>query len=423
MRLRFLTVLTLVVCLSLPARASYLLLQEVSAVATGQASALVAGGGHPDSQYHNASNLSFMDGLDLQLALTVYLPQSSYESPTGEVTDGKLSPIAGPSFFAGYKALDWLAVGLAAFPNFGKILEWPEGWEGAYVVEKNTVMTFTINPNVSFGPFKGFAVAAGFDATWGHLSFTRALTTGGLPDDEAGTPNTLTIGAESWSYSGNFGVSYQPAPWVRIGASYRMAYDTNLKGRADFDVTEPWAWRFPDQDVHLTINMPHQANLGARFWPREDLSLELDLWYMGWSVYEEQRLVFEEGGIYEGPGKTREVDVTRQNLSDGMVAALGLSWDITPNYVLRGGLNYDMCVVPDLSVTPNQPDGHRISASVGFGVAFSGFYADVAYKFGYIIPRDVRDVEGVAMGGTFRTYKHSFSLGVGYHFDPADLAR
>ena len=50
MRLRFLTVLTLVVCLSLPARASYLLLQEVSAVATGQASALVAGGGHPDSQ-------------------------------------------------------------------------------------------------------------------------------------------------------------------------------------------------------------------------------------------------------------------------------------------------------------------------------------------------------------------------------------
>jgi len=404
------------------ASAAFLLLQDFSGETTGQAGAVTAAGGRPSTTYANAANLSFIDGMNFELGTTIYIPSATFTDSTGKTTDSEVKAKIAPNFFSSLKATDWLTFGLAAFPNFGKILAWPEDWDGAHVVIRNDVGSMTINPNVAFGPFHGFAVAVGFDATWAELKYSRSLTVGTNPIGEEDVKNQAALEGQAWAYSFNAGVGYQPVEWVRLGLAYRMGYDLDFEGVFDFDTNSNWAWRFPDQDFDTTLTMPHQVSFGARFWPIETFSIEMDVWYYSWSDYESQTINMDPG-LYEGPGYQRTVDDTPQNLTDGFLISIGSEWWFHEYVAGRLGMGYDHNVTPDETVSPVVPDGSRLQFAGGIGVEYKGFYADIAYKFEYMLARTVEDAQSrenttVFMNGDYQLHKHALSFSLGYHFDP-----
>ncbi len=399
-------------------RAAYLLLQEVSAESVGQAGAVTAAGGRPSTQYANASNITLLgEELWLEAALTLYIPTSTYTDADGNTTDSDIVPKFAPHVYASYRITEWLTAGLAAFPNYGKILEWPENWQGGFDVVHNSVSSITLNPNLSFGPFEGFSFAVGFDAVWSQVVTARNLTVGNAPAEETSIDNRMSFEGQGWCWGANAGLSYQATDWLRFGAGYRSSVTLRFDGRMDFDVISPWAWRFPDQDFRLEITVPHQVSFGARAWLWEDFSLELDGWYFSWSQYETQKIQMEKG-IYEGPNLTRNDDITLQNLRDGFQVSLGGEWRFLEHYTLRSGVAYDSNVVPDSAIGPVQPDGHRVNVAAGFGVEWSGFFADAAYMLSIIAPRDIAVDSGSPLPGKYRSFKHVTSLSIGYHFDP-----
>ncbi len=410
--------LLLTASLALPstAHAAFLLIQEVSAESTAQAGAQTAAAGRPSTQYHNASNLSFIPGLHFEAAFGVYTADTSFTDTQGNTTEVELQPEFAPHFYASAKVLDWLAIGFAAFPNYGISLKWPDQWEGEHLVVRNFVESFTLNPNLSFGPFAGFAIAVGFDATWSAITLSRVLTLGAAPIGEEDVSNRMEMKGDGWGFGGNAGLSYQPTDWVRLGLGYRSTFDLTFDGTMDFDVTSPWAWRFPDQDFSLRIATPHQVNFGARFWPIPNLSVELDAWYFSWSLYTTRSVDLSDKGLYLGPDKIRYDDTTPQDLRDGFQIGLGMEYAFIEHFVMRAGIAFDSNVEPDKAVDPLQPDGHRIKFAAGFGTEWYGFYADVAYSFGYIIPHDVDN--GAPLHGHYDTFKHVAVLSIGYTFDP-----
>ncbi len=399
-------------------RAAYLLLQEVSAESVGQAGATTAAGGRPSTQYANASNISYLnDELWLEAALTLYLPTSTYTNNDGQSTDSDVVPKFAPHVYASYKPIDWLAVGLAVFPNYGKILEWPENWEGGFDVVQNSVSSITINPNVSFGPFEGFSFAAGFDVVWSHIVGARNLTVGTAPTTEDSIDNRMSFKGQGWCWGANAGLSYQPTDWLRFGAGYRSSVTLVFDGKMDFDAITPWAWRFPDQDFHLEMVVPHQVSFGVRAWLWENFSMELDAWYFSWSQYKTLNIQMENG-LYEGPTKIRMDDVTPQNLHDGYQVSLGAELGFLEHYTVRSGVAFDGNVLPDSAVGPIQPDNHRINVAAGFGVEWDGFFADAGYMLSIIVPRDVPVSSGSPLPGKYDSFKHAGSISIGYHFDP-----
>ncbi len=400
------------------ARANGFYIQEMSASGLGQGMALVAGNGRPTSQYHNAAALSYMKGGFVEFSGTSYTFVGGYENAAG----GKTSPTTGtifvPHFFASYRVNNWFAVGLSEFTNFGLKVKWPSNWEGRTLAIESGMETFTINPNVSFGPFKGFAVGVGFNAMHGSFRILRGLALGQNPPGDGSAPNTVDLQGAAWGYGANVGLMYQPADWVRLGVSYRSGIKiAATNGTVDFNVASPFASRFPDQHFKASIQLPHIVMGGVRFWPKKNLSLELDAQWVQWSSYD--RLRFElSKGLVLGPGLKQMVLEERKDYKNAIQLRVGMDWEIIERYLsLRLGFLWDQNPVPDKSVDPSLPDTQRVMPCISVGTQLAGLYIDVAYMPVFGLDRKVTLAEGAPMAGKYVSVIHDFSFTVGYHWN------
>jgi long-chain fatty acid transport protein len=406
-------------CWPSAAHANAFFIQEMSADGMAQGGAVVAAGAKPSNMFQNAANLSYLDGFWVEFTGTVYIPVGNFENPQGEVTDIAVKPLLVPHFFTSYKINDWCAVGLGAFVDFGLSITWPDDWEGSHLVTTAGMNSVTINPNVSFGPFKGFSIAVGFDAKYGSVDIKRKLTLGTPPLGESGVDNTIHLGGDAWGFGGNIGIMYQPAKWVRMGAQYRSGIMMNMKGgKADFDTISPFASRFPDQRFDAKIMLPHLVSGGVRFWPIETFSIELDAWYTGWHSYDNLVFKFDQG-LRLGPAADAVVmeQTERKNFHDAAQIRIGMEWNVHEHVDLRLGFNYDGGVIPDDTLDPMLPDNHRLNPSIGIGTEWYGFYVDLAYMLVYTLPRDVRNVATNPFPGKYAWMVHDVSLTLGYHHD------
>jgi len=398
------------------ARANGFFIQEMSAAGLGQAMALVAEGGRPTSQYQNAANLSFMDGLWLEASATLYMFDGQFENLQGDVTKIVTPTQVVPSFFASYRINDWLAVGLAEFTAFGLSMEWPEDWEGRHLAIRSAMQTFTINPNISFGPFKGFAIAAGFNAMYGSFSIKRALTLGMNPPGDTAS-NTVELGASAWGFGGNVGLMYQPADWVRIGLAYRSGIKIKADdGKMDYDVSQAFASRFPDQKFKAEIDLPHIVMGGVRFWPMKELSIEFDVQWVQWSSYDELRFELSKGLVL-GPNARQMTLVEKKDYHDAVQLRLGMEYKFYKDMLaLRLGFLWDQNPVPDKSVDPMLPDTQRLMPCIAFGGIWKGIYLDVGYMPVFALPRKAKYEDGAPLAGNYTSITHDVTLTLGYHW-------
>ncbi len=398
------------------AKANGFFIQEMSAAGLGQAMALVAEGGRPTSQYQNAANLSFMEGLWLEASATTYIFDGGFENTQGKYTAATTPAQVVPSFFASYRINDWLAVGLAEFTSFGLTMEWPSDWEGRHLAIKSGLQTFTINPNISFGPFKGFAIGVGFDAMYGSFGIKRGLTLGLNPPGDTAA-NTVELGASAWGFGGNVGLMYQPADWVRIGLSYRSGIKIAAKnGKMDYDVNQAFASRFPDQSFEAEINLPHVVMGGVRFWPLKELSLELDVQWVQWSSYDELRFDLSKGLVL-GPSARQMALVEKKDYHDAVQLRIGMEYKFLRDMLaLRVGFLWDQNPVPDKSVDPMLPDTERLMPCISFGGIWKGVYLDIGYMPVFALERKARLEDGAPMAGTYTSITHDVTVTLGYHW-------
>lgn len=402
------------------ARANGFYIQEMSGSTTAQAGAMVAAGGKPTSQFQNAANLSFSDGLYVEFSGTTYLIAGAYENPAGQTTKGNTPAVFVPYLFASYRINDWLAVGLSEFTAFGLKNSWPKDWEGRTLAISSELQTFTINPNISFGPFKGFAIAVGFDAMHGSFKILRGLNLGQpAPGDTAA--NTVDLQGAAWGFGANVGLMYQPADWVRLGVSYRSGIKIQANsGTVDFDVGKVFASRFPDQHFKGSLTLPHVVFGGARFWPRKDLSLELDVQWVQWSSYNELNFELDKGLVL-GPGAKQMALTERKAWKDAVQLRLGMEWvGLKDHLAIRAGFLWDQNPVPDNTIDPSLPDTQRLMPCIGIGTQWSGVYVDVAYMPVFGLKREAKAGSGAPLVGTYPLgVTHDVVFTIGYHWDKA----
>ena len=399
------------------ARANGFYIQEMSAAGMAQGGALVAAGERPSAIYQNAANLAYIPGLMVEASLSTYIPVGSYTNPAGATTELEFLPVMVPHVFASWRINDWLAVGLAEFTDYGLSMAWPEDWEGRHMAIESGMQTFTINPNVAFGPFAGFTVAVGFDAKYGSFAIKRGLTLGEKPPGEEDVPNTLEVAGDAWGFGANVGLMYQPADWVRIGLAYRSTVKVAAEdGTADFDVTSPYAPLFPDQHFSATIDLPHVIFGGARFWIMDNLSVELDLQWVQWSSYDKLRFEFSEG-LVTGPNSRQMVMEELKDYTDAIQIRLGGQYTFYDDHLAaRLGFLWDQNPAPDHTVDPTLPDTERVMPCFGLGATWAGFYADLAYMPVIALEREIKPESGNPFPGSYRAVTHDIVLTLGYQF-------
>lgn len=382
------------------ARAGGFLVYDVSAAATGQGSAVVAGTDEPAAVWYNPAALAYLPGYRASLGGVIVTATSRFSPEGGGDSVSTESQVHFlPHAFVTVGITDWLAAGFGALSAFGLGNRWPDDWIGRDSSIESEIATVTLNPTLAFRIHDLVSVGVGFDVVRGAVDLTN-----GLPEPVGGQ---VHIGGEGWGYGANVGVLVRPIPeTLHVGLTWRSRVALPFEGRVDFDPRPEFARDLVDQGGDSDVTLPDIFALGVMGRPLPALSLSADVNLVLWDTYDETVLRLDDG----------EEIILEHHYDPSWVVRVGADWETPlPGLHVRGGLIWDQSPAPPEYLDPSLPDSDQIDVCVGLGYHWAWLAADVAYQLIAFLP--VEATTGVVgPEGTYRTLGHFVAITLGVAF-------
>jgi long-chain fatty acid transport protein len=401
-------------------------LNEVGARAMGQGGAFAARANDLSAMYYNPAGLAYQNGFGAYVGASMILPKSSWTSPTGTpTTDMNSQTFVPPNAYVGYGLKDGLSFGIGFFVPFGLGTEWPEEWAGRRLAVKTDLQSYMVNPTIAYKVNETFMIGAGFSWMYSKVTMEyRVQTFSSLaPPTPASSDGWASLDANGNAFGFNLGAIYKPMPKMSFGVSYRHTTETDLEGDATFEDMQALSSFFPGGSGKATITFPNQIFAGLSYDVSENLSLEFDYQWVGWSTYDSLIVELPTGPVAPLPpalGGPRPLQTTQRSekaWNNTYLLRLGGEYRMK-EWSFRLGFIYDATPQPNKTVEPMLPDANRYEGTIGLGYKFAGHWGvDVAYQF---ISFQDRTVTGPTTGdmnrfpGTYKSTANLFGLSLGY---------
>jgi long-chain fatty acid transport protein len=360
-------------------------LNEQGAKATGMANAFAAQADDPSAVYFNPAGIVQLEGTQVSIGTSFVMPRAKFQSSTpaasdplgfrgtseGDTTnmDDKVAIV--PNAYLTQKISDRLSFGFGTFSNFGLETNWPNDWEGRFMVggTKAELITLSVNPVLAFKPHERISLAVGPVMQYLDFDLRRKTFTGGL----AGEPESKFSGDDvDWGW--NAALMVWLTDNLKFGASYRSEVGHSINGKLDFNPQVPGA-NLTNTTLHSSISTPANAYLGLA-WTHGPLTLEFDAQWTDWSSWNELKAKFNKA---VGPGVTELV--VDEDWHDAWGYRFGAQFAVNQYLDVRAGIAYDESPIPNKSVSCRIPGGDRWIYAVGFGGHYEAFTADLAYQY------------------------------------------
>ena len=246
-----------------------------------------------------------------------------------------------------------LSAGLAVNAPFGLKTEWNSPWAGMFHGVRSEVKSLNINPAIGYQVNQYLSLGAG-------VSYERlkATLTNGV------TPLIPTaqgrLHGSDWAYGWNVGALVDFGQGTRVGLTYRSAIDFTLSGDLTFNDASLAALA---SSVEVDLKVPQTAALGVSHEFTPGLRALADYTWTGWDSVQALNIIATSGAFAGQPVRTLAL-----NFRNSWRAGAGLEYQLTPTWLLRGGLAYDRAPVQDAFRTPRLPDEDRkwLAAGVRF---------------------------------------------------------
>lgn len=317
------------------------------------------------------------------------------------------------------------AFGLGVYAPFGLVTDYENDFQGRNFGSKSDVKVITLQPTVSYA-FND-KVSIGFGPTINRIS--GVLESALQPPLSRNTSN-VKIKVDDTALGYNIGVLVQATDTTRVGLTYHSKVDYKLEGHTDVyagagtaGAGTPFSVLKSERyDASLKVTTPESYDLSVT----QDLN---DAWkvYAGatwtrWSrlkdiTVKNEGVTRANGGAFAPAGlSTIKED---QNWHDTWAYALGTSYQLNKQWVLRTGLSFDQAPTNNTDRSPRIPTGDRTIFSVGAGWSpTDDLTIDVAYS--YLKEEKVSINRRNALGQTYNAeYENSangFGLGATYRF-------
>ncbi len=380
-------------------------LNEHGARAVGIGGAFVAQASDPSAIYFNPAGLAFQQGVNIYAGGTFIIPTHTYHNPTsGQETSTDDQLFFTPSAYGTYAVNSDLVVGLGVFTPYGLGTRWPSGWDGKYEALNSQLATFYINPTIAYKISSKLSIGIGVSYVYGTLDMSRNFA---KPMPAYGLTITGLVSmsgtADAWGF--NAGVLYKPTEKLSLGASVRTLSRLNFSGDATYsDITPAAAAAFiSNGNGSVSIPLPANIYLGAAYELTNALTVEADLQFVGWSVYDALSMSLPTGPV-----------VSEQNWDNTCIGRIGAEYKLNSAWTMRGGLAYDMTPQPKSTMMPMMPDADRFDISVGGGYKFNEhLYVDAAYMLGLCVDRTSTLSD---LPGEYNSTFSAISINLGYSF-------
>ena len=307
---------------------------------------------------------------------------------------------------------DRLVAGLGVFVPYGLATDWPSDFEGRFLGYHSKVQAVYVQPTLAFRVTPRVRVGAGFDLTFVSVRLSQRLdlseqatptagVTFGMLGVPAGTDFAdVDLTGTGTGVGGHFGVQADLTPELTLGARYLLRQTVNFSNGTATVTPVPTglilaagnpfgapagtpmdallAPQFTgdgplqDQGGGTSLTLPAQMVVGLSWRGIDRLNLLADFQYTDWRVFDTLSVTLERLGTTDIPEDYQRAYTWR----------FGAEYGLTPTSTLRAGFYTHNGAAPDETVTPNLPEGHRNSWTLGFGTRLgSNLGVDLAYQF------------------------------------------
>ena len=331
--------------------------------------------------YYNPAGIAQGQGIDFMIGITGIVPLFQVTDAAGVQTNGNHTLIPPPHIYATYGISDAVTVGIGLFTPYGLSIGWPDGYPGRYIATQVSLKLYDINPTVAFhfGPVR---FAGGLQVVRATVELQRNINLG-TSNPAVYTPPepAVDLGASAWGFGGNAGIQVDIIENVlQLGASYRsrVAYNFN-NGLAHFTNIPPqFQGQLYDQAGSTNLTTPDSVAVGIAWKPMSCLTLDADVTYFSWQVFQSINLTF--------PATPALSSVEPKLWHHTWNYRVGAEWIIDEHWALRAGFMVDPTPGPASTLQPDLPDSTRLNFAGGFGWRAGAFHVDLGAQWIYFLP-------------------------------------
>ncbi len=395
--------------------------QDVAGMGTGFAGRS-SSADNASTVYGNPAGMARLEGQQITGGVAAIDASTDIKDARGTArgtNKGDMVPFTAVPFgFYTNKLNDQWAIGFGVYAPFGLVTDYENGFQGRGFGSYSKVSVITLQPTVSYA-FND-RVSIGFGPTINRISGKLESE---LSLNPAAQDTNITIKGDDTAVGFNVGVLVQATDTTRVGLTYHSKVSYKLEGHTEVSApaaTSPFlgSGRY---DASLKIDTPESWDASVT----QDLS---DAWkvYGGatWTRWSRLKdITVNNDGVTTANGRLAPTIVGQisepQNWHDTWAYAIGTSYQVTKQVVLRTGLTWDQSPTNNTDRSPRIPTGDRTIFSLGLGYAvMDNMTIDLAYS--YLKEEPVKVNKSNQLGSNYSAkYENSangFGLGVTYKF-------
>ncbi|WP_287028104.1 MULTISPECIES: OmpP1/FadL family transporter [Pseudomonas] len=335
--------------------------------------------------------------------------------PGNGSNDGDMVPFtAVPAGYYVNPLNDKWAFGFGVYAPFGLITDYEGGFQGRYFGDYSEVKVVTAQPTVSYRFNDQLSVGLGLTVNRISGKLESAVLNAGSPGINDGRAR---IKGDDTALGYNVGVLYEFSPQTRAGLTYHSMVDYKLEG--DTRITGAGFGPFSGSkyDASLKLKTPESADFSITHDLNDQWTVYGGATFTRWSRLES--IVVQNDGVPAPLAGNFGTITEEQNWHDTWAYAIGASYKLNKQWVLRAGLGMDQSPANNQDRSPRIPTGDRKTLSLGFGWSpTEDLTIDVAYS--YLKEEDVDINQASATKGVYNaTYEnsaHGIGTQVSYRF-------
>ncbi|WP_223487671.1 OmpP1/FadL family transporter [Pseudomonas sp. A-RE-19] len=336
--------------------------------------------------------------------------------PNSGSNDGDMVPfLAVPMGYYVKPIDDHWAFGIGMYAPFGLVTDYEKGFAGRYFGSKSDVKIMTLQPTVSYA-FND-KVSIGFGPTINHIEGTLESN---LSLNPRAPDGDVKIKGDDTALGYNIGVLVQATDSTRVGLTYHSKVKYKLEGdtKVNYNVLAA-VGQNPNQkyDASLDLTTPESVDLSLTHALNDKWTLYAGSTWTRWSRLKD--ITVENKGVPRALNGQFGTITEEQNWHDTWAHAIGASYQLNKEWVLRTGLSFDQAPTNNVNRSPRIPTGDRKIFSLGAGWSpTDDLTIDVAYS--YLREESVKvnnsNNRGQTYNAKYENWANGFGVGATYRF-------
>jgi long-chain fatty acid transport protein len=248
------------------------------------------------------------------------------------------------------------ALGLGLYTAYGSALQWPQHWQGQYLVNSIKLKSIFLQPTFSWKFSNKFSIGLGVIFANGGFAFNKSL-----PIDNGSLVPAINLSAKANGLGLSFGSYYIVNKNLSLGIGFKTPIKLNLfNGTASFtSIPSSLVDSFPTTSFTSTINLPATLQLGSAYAVNKKWLVLLDVLFTSWALYDTIQYDFVKNTALLNDSKSIK------NYYNTSTFKLGAQYTFSPFKKFRFGVVIDPTPANKNFAGPESPDNTKFSVSTG----------------------------------------------------------